>query len=75
VTYMSCPRCGLTVQARASYLIVDRYPRCVARRRQLVHMQIIDPPDRGAETPRPAKSVRSLRRADEDERGEVPLAG
>jgi hypothetical protein len=42
VMYMNCPRCELTVQARAHYLIVDRCPRCLARRRQLVQMEPVE---------------------------------
>lgn len=36
--YMSCPRCGLTVRLRASFLTLRRCPRCVAIRRVSVPM-------------------------------------
>ena len=36
--YMSCPRCGLTVPLRASFLTLRRCPRCVATRRVSVPM-------------------------------------
>src|SRR5205085_2183229 len=32
VPYMTCPRCGLSVQLRASYLTLERCPRCIAKR-------------------------------------------
>ncbi len=56
MTYMNCPRCGLTVQARAHYLIVDRCPRCLARRRKLVQME---PVEATQDPPRPAAEART----------------
>jgi anti-sigma B factor antagonist len=46
--YMSCPRCGLTVPLRASFLTLKRCPRCVAIRRLSVPM--VMSPGPGSET-------------------------
>ncbi len=40
MSYMSCPRCGLTVALRAEYLTLERCPRCVAKARVAVPMFI-----------------------------------
>jgi hypothetical protein len=42
---MTCPRCGLTVVSRSPYLIVQRCPRCLARRRRLVKMEATPDPE------------------------------
>jgi hypothetical protein len=31
MSYVSCPRCGLTVRLRAAFLALDHCPRCLAR--------------------------------------------
>jgi hypothetical protein len=43
-TYMSCPRCGLSIKVRAPYLVVEYCPRCIARSRTPVAMKITDRP-------------------------------
>ncbi len=40
--YMTCPRCGLSVRLRASYLTLDRCPRCIAKRGVSIPMVISD---------------------------------
>ncbi len=37
---MNCPTCGLSIRLRASYLAVERCPRCLARRQTAVPMYI-----------------------------------
>ena len=54
---LNCPRCGLSVRLVAPYMLVERCPRCLAHRRQIVEMYVTStfptpalfPPDR----PRP----------------------
>jgi hypothetical protein len=42
MSYMTCPRCGLTVRIRVPYLALERCPRCIARARALVGMEFSD---------------------------------
>jgi hypothetical protein len=42
--YMNCPCCGLSVRFRASYLAIERCPRCLARRKVAVLMHISERP-------------------------------
>lgn len=35
---MNCPRCGLSVRLIAPYMLVERCPRCLAHRRQIIEM-------------------------------------
>jgi Zn-finger nucleic acid-binding protein len=42
MSYMHCPRCGLSVRLRASWLTLDRCPRCLARRGVSVTMMLSD---------------------------------
>lgn len=63
---MNCPRCGLSVRLVAPYMLVERCPRCLARRRHIVEMYVTAtfppqppvPPDRpklpGSGSGRPA---------------------
>jgi hypothetical protein len=37
---MNCPRCGLSVRLVAPYMLVERCPRCLAHRRQIVEMYV-----------------------------------
>jgi hypothetical protein len=37
---MNCPNCGLSIRLLASYLAVERCPRCLARRHTAVPMYI-----------------------------------
>jgi hypothetical protein len=46
MSYMNCSRCGLSVQLRASYLLLERCPRCLARRGVAVPMHITEHPPR-----------------------------
>ncbi len=55
MSYMRCPRCGLSVRIRAPFLTLDRCPRCIAKQRVAVAMTMIEdrahnpPPDAPAE--------------------------
>lgn len=40
MSYMNCPRCGLSVRLRAAYLTLERCPRCLAKAGVSVPMQI-----------------------------------
>jgi hypothetical protein len=40
MSYMNCPRCGLKLRLRASFLAVEHCPRCLARSRTAVPMLI-----------------------------------
>jgi hypothetical protein len=42
--YMNCPRCGLSIRLRASYLTLESCPRCLARRHVAVQMFVSDRP-------------------------------
>lgn len=48
MSYMTCPRCGLSIRLRAPYLTLEGCPRCLARRRVSIQMDISEQP-RGAE--------------------------
>jgi hypothetical protein len=48
VAYMNCPRCGLSIRLRASYLTLESCPRCLARRYVAVQMFVSDRPGRCA---------------------------
>jgi hypothetical protein len=37
-SFLKCPRCGLTVNPRASWLTIEHCPRCIARDRTPVKM-------------------------------------
>ena len=51
MSYVNCPRCGLAVQPRASFLAVRHCPRCVARRGIAVEMLTSEPRISPASTP------------------------
>lgn len=38
VVHLNCPRCGLTIVPKATWLVVEHCPRCLARRRLAVRM-------------------------------------
>jgi NAD-dependent SIR2 family protein deacetylase len=38
VSYMNCPRCGLSIQVRRGRETIRHCPRCVARHRRLVEL-------------------------------------
>jgi hypothetical protein len=38
--YMNCPRCGLSIRLRASSLLLERCPRCLARAGAAIPMHI-----------------------------------
>jgi anti-sigma B factor antagonist len=42
VPYMTCTKCGLSVQLRVPYLTLDRCPRCIAKRGVSVSMVIAE---------------------------------
>jgi hypothetical protein len=42
MSYVNCPRCGLAVQLRASFLALRHCPRCVAQRGIAVEMLTSD---------------------------------
>ncbi len=44
MSYMRCPRCGLSVRIRAAYLAVERCPRCIAKARMSVAMTMVEGP-------------------------------
>jgi len=46
MSYMSCPRCGMSVRLRAPYLLPDRCPRCAARSGVSVPLEVTDAPQR-----------------------------
>lgn len=54
MSYMSCPRCGLNIRIRASFLLPDCCPRCIVRAHAVVPM--VRPGDR----PSTAKAVDRL---------------
>jgi hypothetical protein len=44
MSYMNCPCCGLSIRLRASYLAIERCPRCLARRKVAVSMYLSQRP-------------------------------
>jgi hypothetical protein len=44
MSYMNCPSCGLSIRLRASYLAIERCPRCLARRKVAVAMYLSQRP-------------------------------
>jgi hypothetical protein len=42
MSYLNCPKCGLSLQFRISYLMVEHCPRCLARRGVAVGMVVSD---------------------------------
>ncbi len=44
MTYLSCPRCGLAVRVRAPYLTMEHCPRCLARHRRVIDLEVTDAP-------------------------------
>jgi hypothetical protein len=56
MSYMNCSRCGLSVQLRASYLLLERCPRCLARTGVSVPMHVTEHPQRRS-SPAPAMQL------------------
>ena len=46
MSYMNCPRCGMSVRLQAPFLLPDRCPRCAARSGVSVQMEVTDQPQR-----------------------------
>jgi anti-sigma B factor antagonist len=44
MSYMRCPRCGLSVRIRAAFLALEHCPRCIAKARTSVPMTVVDAP-------------------------------
>jgi hypothetical protein len=40
MSYMHCPRCGLSIRLRAPFLTLEHCPRCLARRGAAISMRI-----------------------------------
>jgi hypothetical protein len=38
--FMTCPECGLSIRLVAPHLLLERCPRCLVRRRQIVEMRL-----------------------------------
>jgi hypothetical protein len=56
MSYMNCPRCGMSVRLRAPYLLPDRCPRCAARSGVSVPLEVTDQPQRRF-SPRSARRI------------------
>jgi hypothetical protein len=39
LSYLSCPRCALSIRVRASWLVMERCPRCLARHGAVVELE------------------------------------
>lgn len=61
MSFMNCPRCGLCVRLRASYLTLERCPRCLAKRGISVTMYVSDDPHRATLSVRPTRPDASRR--------------
>jgi len=56
MSYLNCPRCGLSIRLRAPYLALERCPRCLARAGLTIPMYVTRQPrgiHRAAPEPRP----------------------
>ena len=51
--YMNCPRCGLSIRLRASFLAIERCPRCLARSKVAVEMYLSQRPGEPSSTDDP----------------------
>ena len=60
MSYMNCPRCGLSVRLRAAYLTLERCPRCLAKAGISVPMQITEAPRGSVSDPTPTTSIGSV---------------
>jgi hypothetical protein len=40
IVFMNCPKCGLSVRLISPHMPLDRCPRCLVRRRQVVEMRV-----------------------------------
>jgi hypothetical protein len=59
--YMNCPRCGLSIRLRASSLLLERCPRCLARTRTVIPMYTSEhklPAGSGSTAPLPVSERR-----------------
>ena len=62
VSFMNCPRCGLSIRLRASYLALERCPRCLARRGEVNALYISEQPGgppMGSPPPQATPTVRT----------------
>ncbi len=70
MSFMTCPRCGLSVGLRVQYLTLQRCPRCAAKAGISVPMTITE----DASTPvRPHRPRGGRRRKLHGESGEPPV--
>ena len=53
--FMNCPDCGLKVRLVAPYLLLERCPRCLVRRRQIVEMRVSTHLPNDASAPAPLR--------------------
>jgi hypothetical protein len=53
--FMNCPDCGLKVRLVAPYLLLERCPRCLVRRRQIVEMRVTTDLPNDASAPAPLR--------------------
>ncbi|MBV9818151.1 MAG: hypothetical protein JOZ07_07365 [Solirubrobacterales bacterium] len=54
MSYVVCPRCGLSLRVRYSNLVLEHCPRCLARRGVATPMRVIErppEPDRDPDAP------------------------
>jgi hypothetical protein len=59
MSYMNCPCCGLSIRLRASYLALERCPRCLARRKVAVAMYVSQRPGGPAATDDPRSAAQA----------------
>jgi hypothetical protein len=71
--YLTCPSCGLTLHAAASFLVLDSCPRCIAHRRTAVPMLLSEARPVFAERAGGARS-NSAKRLAADTRGDSSVA-
>ena len=53
--FMNCPDCGLKVRLVAPYLLLERCPRCLVRRGQIVEMRVTTDLPNDASAPAPLR--------------------
>ena len=56
MSYLSCPRCALSIRIRASWLVMERCPRCLARHGAVVELEEHAAPPRLRARPAKAKA-------------------
>jgi hypothetical protein len=57
MSYMWCPRCGFTVRLRVDFVFLETCPRCIARARVSVPMQLSNGPSRDRDAEQPKKAI------------------